>query len=268
MEIYAGITVFVFGIIIGSFLNVCIFRMPDNRSIVRGPSSCPGCGARLKVLDLVPVFSYIFLRGKCRYCGKKISAQYPVVEAVTGTLFLLLYIKFLYISPGFVWSLPVYAAIICVLIVLTAIDLRHMIIPNGLVIAILVIGAIQLSASLLDASLFENSWLDYVIGFFAGGLPLLLIALFCSYVLKKEAFGGGDIKFMAAAGLVIGWKFVITSYIIGIIVGAVFSVILLSTGKKKRGDEIPFGPFLSLGIAASVFFGNELIRWYMGLIGL
>jgi leader peptidase (prepilin peptidase)/N-methyltransferase len=105
-----------------------------------------------------------------------------------------------------------------------------------------------------------------VIGLFAGGFPLLLIALFCSFALKKEAFGGGDVKLMAAAGLVIGWRLVITSYVIGIITGAIFGVILLATGKKKRGDEIPFGPFLSLGIAASVFFGNELINWYLGLI--
>ncbi len=266
MEIYAGIIVFVFGTIIGSFLNVCILRLPDSRSIITGPSSCPGCGARLRPIDLVPVFSYIFLRGKCRYCGSKISAQYPIVEALTGALFLLLYIKFLYIAPEFICTVPVYAALISALIVLTVIDWRHMIIPDGLIIFILVVGVIQLVAELIDASLFENGWLDYVIGFFAGGLPLLLIALFCSYVLKKEAFGGGDIKLMAAAGLVIGWKFVITSYIIGIVTGAVFSVILLSTGKKKRGDVIPFGPFLSLGIAASMFFGNELINWYMGLM--
>jgi leader peptidase (prepilin peptidase)/N-methyltransferase len=259
MEIYAGIIIFVFGIIIGSFLNVCILRLPENRSIVNGPSSCPGCGTRLKALDLVPVFSYIVLRGKCRYCKKKISAQYPAVEFLTGALLLLLYIRF-----GFTCALPAFAALVCVLIVLTLIDWRHMIIPNGLVIVMFVIGVLQLAASFFVTGL--ESWLDYVIGFLAGGVPLLLIALFCSYVLKKEAFGGGDIKLMAAAGLIIGWKFVITSYIIGIVTGAVFSVILLSTGRKKRGDEIPFGPFLSLGITASIFFGNELINWYLGLM--
>lgn len=260
MEIYAGIIIFVFGTVIGSFLNVCILRLPDeNRSIVTGPSSCPGCGARLKAFDLIPVFSYLFLRGKCRYCGKSISSQYPAIEFLTGALFLLLYIKL-----GLVYTLPVFAALTCVLIVLTVIDWRHMIIPNGLIIALLVIGVIQIAASFFVRG-FEN-WLYYVIGFFAGGLPLLLIALFCSYVLKKEAFGGGDIKLMAAAGLVLGWKFVITSYIIGIVTGAVFSVILLSSGRKKRGDEIPFGPFLSFGIVISIFFGTEIINWYLGLM--
>lgn len=259
MELYFGVCVFLFGIIIGSFLNVCILRLPENRSIVTGASSCPACGTQIKARDLVPVFSYIFLRGKCRHCGKHISAQYPLVELLTGGLFLLLYVKF-----GMNYTLPVYAALISVLVVVTFIDWRHMEIPNGLVIAILVLGAIQLGITVFTG-VFGN-WMDYAIGMFAGGLPLLIIALVCQLLLKKEAFGGGDVKLMAAAGLVIGWKLVITSYIIGIVTGAIFGVLLLSTGKKKRGDEIPFGPFLALGIAASVFFGNEIISWYLGLM--
>jgi leader peptidase (prepilin peptidase)/N-methyltransferase len=259
MELFFGICVFLFGMIIGSFLNVCILRLPESRSIITGPSSCPACGTQLTARDLVPVFSYIFLRGKCRHCGKRISAQYPLVELMAGVLFLLLYVKF-----GLAWQLPVNAALVSILIVVALIDWRHMEIPNGLVIALLVLGAVQLAATIFTG-VFGN-WTSYVIGMFAGGLPLLLIALICQLMLKKEAFGGGDVKLMAAAGLVIGWKLVITSYAIGIISGAVFGVILLLTGSKKREDAMPFGPFLALGITASVFFGNDLINWYLGLI--
>lgn len=259
MDIYLGILVFIFGLITGSFLNVCILRLPENKSIVFGPSSCPDCGARLTALDMVPVLSFLFLRGKCRHCGKKISPQYPAVEFITGALFLLLYLKL-----GLVWQLPVYAILTAVLIVIALIDWRHMEIPHGPLIVLLVTGVLQLAATLIFGTF--NSWDSYVIGLLAGGLPLWLIAMFCLYVLKKEAFGGGDVKLMAAAGLVIGWKLVITSYVIGIITGAVFGVILLASGKKKRSDEIPFGPFLSFGIAASVFFGEELIAWYLGLM--
>ena len=140
-----------------------------------------------------------------------------------------------------------------------------MIIPNGLVIAGLVVGAAQLIASIFTKGIFEDWWV-YAIGFGAGGLPLLLIALFCTYVLKKDAIGGGDIKLMAFVGLILGWKLIIPAYFIGIVVGALASIILLATGKKKRGDEIPFGPFLCLGSAVSVFFGTEIINWYIGLI--
>lgn len=259
MDVYLGILIFILGIITGSFLNVCILRLPEKKSIVFGPSSCPDCGARLTALDMVPVFSFLFLRGRCRHCGKKISPQYPAVELITGVLFLLLYLKL-----GLNWQLPVYAVLTAVLTVISIIDWRHMEIPHGPLIVLLTVGALQIAAELIFG-VFDD-WISYVIGFFAGGVPLLLIALFCLCVLKKDAFGGGDVKLMAAAGFVIGWKLIITSYVIGIITGAVFGVALLATGRKKRSDEMPFGPFLSLGIAVSLFFGNEIINWYLGLL--
>lgn len=259
MELFIGIFIFVFGIIIGSFLNVCIYRIPMDKSVVTHPSCCTVCGARLTALDMIPVFSYLFLRGKCRHCGAKISAIYPVVEALTGVLYVLLYIKF-----GMSWLLPVNLALVSLLIVISFIDYKHMIIPDGLIIALLITGVIQLAATFLADGF--DSWSVYIIGFFAGGVPLLLIALLCMYVLKKEAFGGGDIKLMASAGLIIGWKLMITAYLIGIITGALFSVLLIVAGRKTRKDEIPFGPSLCFGILCSVFFGNWLIDWYLGLL--
>jgi len=259
MEIYIYILMFIFGIIIGSFLNVCIYRLPGKKSIVNGPSSCPSCGKRLSVIDLVPVFSYVFLGGKCRHCKSRISPVYPLIEALTGVLFLLLYMRF-----GISCDLLMNMALVSLLIVISFIDFKQLVIPNGLIISLLIIGVIQLAVTIFTGTF--GYWTDYVIGFFAGGLPLLLIGLLATYIFKKEALGGGDIKLMAASGLIIGWKLVITSYLIGVVVGAIVGIILLATKKKKRGDEIPFGPFLSFGILISVFCGNELINWYLGLL--
>ena len=259
MNIMIGIIVFILGIVIGSFLNVCIYRMPAGKSIAYGPSSCQSCGKSLSPVDLVPVFSWLFLGGKCRYCKARVSAQYPAIELLTGVLFLLLYLKL-----GISWCLLIYAALTALLIVISMIDLKHMMIPDGLIIAGLVVGAAKLIATIPTG--YFGSWIDYVIGFFAGGLPLLLIAAFCAYVLKKEAIGGGDIKLMAMAGLITGWKLIAVAYLIGIVAGALISIILMATKIKKHGDEIPFGPFLSLGIIISIFFGTELIGWYMGLL--
>ncbi|MBT3318902.1 MAG: prepilin peptidase [Clostridia bacterium] len=259
MNIVIMVLIFLAGIVIGSFLNVCIYRIPKEESIAKNGSACMSCGAKLTLIDLIPVFSYLVLRGKCRHCKTRFSAQYPIIEAITGVLFLLLYLKF-----GLNYVIIIYAALIAILIVITLIDYRHMIIPNGLIIAGLVVGVAQLIAAIFTTGIFEN-WLVYVIGFFAGGLPLLLIALFTTFVLKKEAIGGGDIKLMAFAGLILGWKLLIPAFFIGIVVGAIVSVVLMATKKKKRGDEIPFGPFLCFGILVSIFFGQEIFNWYLGM---
>ncbi len=259
MEWIAGLFVFLAGITIGSFLNVCVYRLPLGLSIAKGFSACPQCAARLTAVDLVPIISYTVLRGKCRHCGCRISIEYPIVEGITGALFVLLYLKF-HLS----YDLLIYAALVSLLIVIALIDFKHMMIPNGLIIAGLILGAGKLAASVFT-NIF-GSWTLYAIGFVAGGLPLLLIALICAWVLKKEALGGGDIKLMAFAGLVIGWKLIIPAYLIGVVSGAITGIVLMASGKKKRGDEIPFGPFLCFGVMISVFFGNELIAWYLGLI--
>lgn len=260
MDVLIMVFIFLLGIVIGSFLNVCIYRIPKEESIAAGGSACQSCGTKLTAIDLIPVVSYFVLRGKCRKCKAKISPQYPIIEIITGIIYLLLYLKF-----GLSWLLPIYMGLTALLIVITLIDFRHMIIPNGLVIAGLVIGAAQLAASIFTTGIFE-SWSVYAIGFFAGGLPLFLIAGLCTYILKKDAIGGGDIKLMAMAGLILGWKLIIPAYFIGIVVGAVISIVLLASGKKKRGDEIPFGPFLCFGIAVSMFFGSEIIKWYIGML--
>jgi len=259
MDIAISVIVFIFGAVIGSFLNVCILRLPVSRSIVSGASACASCGVRLTPVDLVPILSYLALRGKCRRCKARISPMYPIIEAFTGALYLLLYLRF-----GLVWQLLVYMALVSLLIVISVIDYKTMEIPNGLIIAGFIVGALQLIVTVFTGIF--GHWTSYVIGLLAGGLPLLLIALIAAFLLKREAMGGGDIKLMAFCGFIIGWKLVIPAYLIGIITGAIMSVILMALGLKKRGDEIPFGPFLSLGVIISVFFGDALIDWYVGLI--
>ncbi len=239
------------GLIIGSFLNVCIYRIPLKKSIVYPHSACAECGHKLGLLDLFPVISYIFLRGRCRYCGKKISAVYPLVELLTAAMFILLYIKF-----GLSWPLIVFLAVVSLLVITSFIDIRHKEIPDGLVIALLVIGAIY---TVYD---FKN-WLEHIIGFFAGGLPLLLIAFFSEYALKKEGMGGGDIKLMAALGLIIGWKLIMLSLTAGIIIGAIAGLILIAAMRADKKANIPFGPFLAIGFFISVMAGNEIINWYI-----
>ncbi len=260
MQWIVGSLIFFTGICIGSFLNVCIYRVPNGLPIAKGFSACPQCGARLRAADLVPIISFAVLRGKCRYCGCTISPVYPLVEGMTGALFLLLYVKF-----GLSYNLLIYAALVSLLVTIAMIDIKHMIIPNGLIIAGLAVGVIKLIAAIFTNA-FDGGWPLYAIGLLAGALPLLLIALLCAWVLKKEALGGGDIKLMAFAGLIVGWKLIIPAYLIGVITGAVAGIALMAAGKKKRGDEIPFGPSLCFGILISVFFGNELIAWYLGLM--
>lgn len=251
MEIYFAVLSGIAGLIIGSFLNVCIYRIPLGRSIAYPPSACAECGHKLSPLDLVPVFSYLFLKGKCRYCGKKISFIYPAVELLTGALFLLLYIRFS-LSYAFLFYLITAA----LLIIASFVDIAHQEIPDGIVIALIITGALY---TVLDLS----NWLDHVIGFFAGGLPLLLIAVIAQYVFKKEAMGGGDIKLMAALGLIAGWKLILLGLFLGILAGALFSALMMLFKKVKSSQAIPFGPFLAAGFMLSVFFGSGILSWYL-----
>lgn len=257
MGIVTGTLLFILGTLIGSFLCVCITRLPLGLSIVQPPSSCSACGTRIGTVDLVPILSYLWLRGKCRSCKSRIPALYPAVEALNGAAYLLLYLNFS-LSP----VLPVYMILLSLLIVAAFTDITHMIIPNGLVIAGFVLGATQLAIAAFTGLL--EPWHSYVIGLIAGALPLLLISVVGLLLFKKEAIGGGDIKLMAFCGFVLGWKLILPAYLIGITAGALVSIVLLAAGRKKRGDLIPLGAYLALGVIFSIFFGHALIDWYLG----
>lgn len=242
------------GLLLGSFLNVCIHRLPLKRSIVSPPSACPHCGEAVRFYDNIPIVSYLVLGGKCRACRHPLSWRYPVVEALTGLLSLALFIKF-----G--WGLQYVLTLVFVLtlVVISFIDLEHQIIPDVLSFPGIVLGWL---VSLLPGGV---SWLDSLIGLVAGGGSLLLVAEGYHRLTGKEGMGGGDVKLLAMIGAWMGWRslplIVLFSSLFGALIGSVF---LFVAGKGVRA-RIPFGPFLSLGALLWVFFGPELVVWYVSL---
>lgn len=235
------------GLIIGSFLNVCICRIPQQMSVINPPSHCPDCGNRLKPLHLIPVISFLRYKGRCAYCGTKISWQYPLVEILTGLLYGLTVYRF-----GLTADTIVYLFLISLLIVISFIDLKLKIIPNGLIIIGLVVGlAINIMRPLTTFS-------GGLVGFFSAGCLFLAIA-----VLSKGGMGGGDIKLAAMLGLWLGWQQAFLGFFLAFLSGAAVGIGLMATGQKSRKDAIPFGPFISLGALLSIFWGRQIIGWYM-----
>lgn len=239
-----------YGIIIGSFLNVCILRIPLHESITFDRSHCPKCGYVLKWYDLVPLFSYIILRGKCRSCQTKISYQYPIIELLNGAAYLGIY---LYL--GLTWQTVIACLLFSALLVVFMIDLRYKIIPNGLVLFILVLGVMQ--------TFLTGNYLRHIIGFFIVSGILILLSL-----IVKNGMGMGDIKLMAAAGLLLGWDKILLALMIGAILGSVIGISLIALKIIKPKEAIPFGPFLATGIMTAMLFGEQIIHWYIELVKL
>lgn len=243
------------GLILGSFINVCIYRIPMKKSIVSPPSSCPCCGERIRFYDNIPLVSYLLLFGKCRHCQRHIPWSYPTVEALTSLLSMALFIKY-----GLSFQYFLFLLFAASLVTVSFIDLNHQIIPDILSLPGIVIG--------LATSFFINhiSLLDSLIGIIAGGGVLYLIAISFKYLTGKDGMGGGDVKLLAMIGAWIGWRalpfIVLISSLAGAIIGSAF---LLLAGKGLR-VRIPFGPFLALGTLLYIFFGCVITGWYLDLI--
>ena len=242
------ILIFTFGIVIGSFLNVCIYRIPMHETVVTERSHCMRCGYQLSWYDMIPVFSWLFLGGKCRKCKEPISPQYPIVEATNGILYLLIFAV-----CGFKWESIIYCLMASALLVLSVIDWRTYEIPIGINIFILVLGILHIIIDYLN-------WLNYVIGFF--GISVVLLILF--YVSGGRAIGGGDVKLMAAAGVVIGWKLIILAFFIGCIVGSVIHLIRMKVSGAQK--VLAMGPYLAIGIMIATLWGENLISWYLSMM--
>lgn len=248
------ILISLYGLLIGSFLNVCIYRIPREESIVFPSSHCPTCGTSLKWHDLVPVFSYLVLRGNCRYCGEKISPQYPIVELLNSLIYTLTYWKF-----GLSFSFLYYAVIFSILIVIAFIDLNEMIIPDILIILILTVTVLyRLLLFLLYSKSFDllNS---------IGGLVLSSFLFILIILISKGGMGGGDVTLIGSLGFILGIKKILLTIFSAFIFGAIISIILLVTKIREKKDPIPFGPFIILGFFITVFWGDELINWYLSL---
>ncbi|RLB18569.1 MAG: prepilin peptidase [Deltaproteobacteria bacterium] len=245
---------FLFGLALGSFANVCIYRLPLGRSIVSPPSSCPHCGQQIKFYDNIPLLSYLLLKGKCRVCGHPISAQYPLVELSMGLISLALFIRY-----GASYQYILYLLFTGSLVVITFIDLHHQIIPDVVSLPGIAVGFLS------SFFLISVSWIDSVIGIVAGGGALLVIAIIFEKLTGREGIGGGDIKLLAMIGAWMGWKalpfIVLVSSLAGTIIGG---GALLITG-KGYGVRIPFGPFLAMGTLIYFFFGSMILQWYSRL---
>ncbi len=254
--------VIVFGLLIGSFLNVCIFRIPEGVSIVTPSSKCPSCGTPIKFYDNIPVISYLLLMGKCRQCRAKVSARYPFVEFLNAALYAVVLNRFGIDPP---WVLFTYLVFTSVLIVIFFIDLDHQIIPNGITYPGIPI-AVALGATILPDPFFRLVPMGHeaaLIGLIGGGGFFYLVAVAGKVIFKKDAMGGGDIKMMAMVGGLLGWKGVILTTFAGSLLGSIVGVTLIRLKGREWGSKIAFGPFLALGALISMLWGEEILRWYL-----
>jgi len=241
--------VFLFGVVIGSFCNVVIYRLPRGKSIVSPGSQCRLCSSAIRPWDNIPLLSYLILKGRCRSCSEPISVRYPAVEFISGMLFVWLYFKF-----GFTMSFAVYALMASTLLVVALIDFDHKIIPNLITLPGIAIG---LSLSLWALPITP---LASLFGLLIGGTLFYLIAL-----VSKGGMGGGDIKLIAMIGAFLGWQGALFTIFSGALLGSLVGMILMLLGKKGRKDKVPFGPFLSCGAILFVLSGDDLIHWYFNL---
>ncbi|PYM27612.1 MAG: prepilin peptidase [Candidatus Rokuibacteriota bacterium] len=244
------------GLLIGSFLNVVIARLPEGRSLVRPGSACPGCGAAIAWHDNVPVISFLALRGRCRACAMLISWRYPLVEAVTGALFGAAALAF-----GPTLDAAVASALLAALVAITLIDLERQIIPDAISLPGILAG---LLANLATGRV---SWLDSVLGIVVGGGVFLAIAVVGSWLAGQDAMGGGDIKLAAMLGAFLGWKVLLLSLFVSAIGGGILAALLMGSGLRGRKDPLPFGPFLAAGGAVGLFWGERMVRWYLSGFG-
>jgi leader peptidase (prepilin peptidase)/N-methyltransferase len=243
------------GLLVGSFLNVVIHRVPRRESVVRPRSHCPACGVLIAERDNVPVLSWLLLRGRCRACHEPISVRYPLVEVATGALFVAAALRF-----GADWVLPAYLLFFAVLLAVSAIDLEHYIVPNRIVYPTL-LAAVPLLAV---AALLDGSWgslATALLGALGAGTGLLVI-----HLVSPRGMGFGDVRLAVVLGLFLGWidlAHVALGMFLGFLLGALGGVALIALRVKKRRDHVPFAPFLALGALVAVLAGNPILDWYI-----
>ena len=248
LEIVPYIVIFIFGITIGSFLNVCIYRIPLHQSIVTVSSHCMTCGRKLKWYDMIPVFSWLLLGGKCRNCKSKISRQYPVIVSLNG----ILYVVICLVNGMDLFSL-IYCLMTSALLTLSLIDWRTYEIPPGINAFLFILGV---AAAVLD----RGNLLSHLAGMVcvSGFLGILYL------ISRGRAIGGGDIKLMFACGLILGWKLIILAFLLGCIIGSVIHLVRIRV--QGEGHVLAMGPYLSAGIFLTALWGNAWISWYISLL--
>lgn len=243
--------IFVFGAVIGSFLNVCIYRIPKGESIAYPPSHCGNCNHKLGIWDLFPIVSYVFLRGKCRYCNSKVSIQYPLVEALTGVLFLIIYLKY-----GLDIIMVKYLILVALLIVIGIIDFKTQDIYDstikfGIIVAIIFIGIEYYNGG--------NSPVDYIIGAI---IPALILSVFAYF----NAMGWGDVELVLMIGLFVGVKISLLQLFLSIIIGGLVAIGVIVLKRRERYSYMALGNFIAIGTFISIVWCDEIIRWYLNFI--
>ena len=246
------IFVFAMGAAIGSFLNVCIYRLPQDLSIAAPRSFCPACRTPILAYDNIPILSFLLLGGKCRKCRAPISWRYPLVEALTGGLALALFLKL-----ALTFSFFCYFCFAAALVVITFIDLDHRLIPDAISLPGILIGFL-----LSFLAVTPGVW-NSLLGIVIGGGSLYLVAVLYELVTKREGMGGGDVKLLAMIGAWLGWKAVLFTLFFSSLTGSLVGGALMVARKEDGKLAIPFGPFLTFSAMAYVFFGERLVRWYL-----
>jgi leader peptidase (prepilin peptidase)/N-methyltransferase len=242
----------VFGLAVGSFLNVVIYRVPRHESVVSPPSACPHCGTRIAARDNVPVISWVLLRGRCRHCGSRISVQYPLVELATAALFAGLAARF-----GYNWALPAYLALFAGLLALSWIDIERLLLPKAIIYPLLMMVAVLL---LVPAGAY-GAWHSYWVAWaFSGGW---FVFFFLLNFASPRLLGFGDVRLAPVLGLGLGWlgwRYVVLGFFAANLIGAVVGIALIATKQIERQQRLPYGVFLALGTAVAVYAGPELLR--------
>jgi leader peptidase (prepilin peptidase)/N-methyltransferase len=247
--------VFFCGLLIGSFLNVVAIRVLKKESISFPPSHCVHCNHRLHIKDLIPVFSYMWLRGKCRYCREPISSRYAIGEISTGLLFVLVFLV-----TGLQLELIAALFFVCILVIITQTDLQEMLIPNSVMITGIV-GAILIRIWIHPYPI----W-DHAIAFFVGSGILLLLGWIWQKLLNREAMGGGDIKLYAFVGLLLGIQLTVLSLFLASVLGLLFGIYQIVRKKQHAQASFAFGPFIAVGSLITYLWGSNIINWYLGLL--
>jgi leader peptidase (prepilin peptidase)/N-methyltransferase len=244
------------GLCIGSFLNVCIYRLPASKSIVHPRSMCSNCGTLIASYDNIPILSYLWLKGRCRHCRTKISPRYPMVELLGGLFALSTYLKF-----GLTIEALIYYLFFAALIVVTFIDLDHRIIPD-----VITLPGIPICFA-AGFALPTITYKDALLGILIGGGSLYVIAWAYDRITKKEGMGGGDIKLLAMIGAIVGWQGVLFTIFVASLVGTLAGLAVMLQSRTGLKLAVPFGPFLSIGSITYIIFGTPLIDWYFNLLG-
>lgn len=261
-DVYIYTIIFILGTVIGSFLNVCIYRIPEKLSIVKPRSRCGSCGTTLKSMDLIPILSWLFLKGKCRYCGAKVSVRYLLVELLEGVLFMLVYTFF-----GYSWMTPIMWCFFAYLTVVLFIDLDHRIIPNRLVLFGCVMGFMPVAYHFLDAYPFyySHNLLEPLVSMLVPPSLMLLMSFLSLLLFRKNGMGMGDVKIYLPIGLFLGWQLALMSIWFSFFIGGLFGIVWIFILRKSKTDMIPFAPFIVVGTIVSVLIGKNI---YILLLGL